>query len=87
MPKHITVDEVAWHKYVTNVVDVDQRKVISNHQGRGKVNLDKFFRSLGERNCEKIEAVVCDGARGYLSSIKQYATNALTEKSTATKYR
>jgi transposase len=80
VPKHMSVDEVAWqkwHKYVTNVVDVDQRKVIWNHQGRGKVNLDKFFRSLGEENCEKIEAVACDGARGYLSSIKQYATNAL----------
>jgi transposase len=79
-PKHMSVDEVAWqkwHKYVTNVVDVDQRKVIWNHQGRGKVNLDKFFRSLGAASCEKIEAVACDGARGYLSSIKQYATNAL----------
>jgi transposase len=79
-PKHMSVDEVAWqkwHKYVTNVVDIDQRKVIWNHQGRGKVNLDKFFSSLGKMNCEKIEAVACDGARGYLSSIKQYATNAL----------
>jgi len=79
-PKHMSVDEVAWqkwHKYVTNVVDVDQRKVIWNHQGRGKVNLDKFFRSLGKENCEEIKAVASDGARGYLSSIKQYAKNAL----------
>jgi len=79
-PKHMSVDEVAWqkwHKYVTNVVDVDQRKVIWNHQGRGKVNLDKFFRSLGKENCEKIEAVASDGAKGYLSSIEQYARNAL----------
>lgn len=79
-PKHMSVDEVAWqkwHKYVTNVVDVDQRQVIWNHHGRGKVNLDKFFRSLGKENCETIEAVASDGARGYLSSIKQYATNAL----------
>lgn len=79
-PKHMSVDEVAWqkwHKYVTNVVDVDQRKVIWNHQGRGKVNLDTFFRTLGKEACGKIEAVACDGARGYLSSLKQYATNAL----------
>ncbi len=72
-PKHMSVDEVAWqkwHKYVTNVVDVAQRKVIWNHQGRGKVNLDKFFRSLGKANCAKIKAVASDGARGYLSSIK-----------------
>ena len=79
-PKQMSVDEVAWqkwHKYVTNVVDVDQRKVIWNHQGRGKVNLDKFFRSLGKEHCEKIKAVASDGATGYLSSIKQYAKNAL----------
>ena len=79
-PKHMSVDEVAWqkwHKYVTNVVDVDRRKVIWNHQGRGKVTLNSFFRRLGKTNCEKIEAVACDGAKGYLSSIKQYASNAL----------
>jgi len=79
-PKYMSVDEVAWqkwHKYVTNVVDIDQRKVIWNHQGRGKVNLDKFFRSLGTENCEQIKAVASDGARGYLSSIKEYAKNAL----------
>lgn len=79
-PKQMSVDEVAWqkwHKYVTNVVDVDQRKVIWNHQGRGKVNLDTFFRSVGKENCEKIKAVASDGASGYLSSIKQYAKNAL----------
>ena len=78
--KHMSVDEVAWqkwHKYVTNVVDIDKRKVIWNHQGRGKVNLDKFFRSLGKENCEKIDAVASGGARGYLSSIKEYAINAL----------
>ncbi len=41
------------------------------------MNLDKFFLSLGKENCEQIAAVACDGARGYLSSIKQYAKNAL----------
>lgn len=51
-PKQMSVDEVAWqkwHKYVTNVVDVDQRKVIWNHPGRGKVNLDKFLSPPGKR--------------------------------------
>lgn len=79
-PKQMSVDEVAWqkwHKYVTNVVDIDQRKVIWNHNGRGKATLDKFFRSLGKEDRENIEAVACDGAKGYLSSIKQYAVNAL----------
>ena len=79
-PKQMSVDEVAWqkwHKYVTNVVDIERRKVIWNQKDRGKIVLDMFFRRLGKENCEKIEAVACDGAKGYLSSIGQYAKNAL----------
>jgi len=79
-PMHISVDEVAWqkwHKYVTNVVDIDLRKVIWNHNGRGKKTMDTFFSELGKENSKKIEAAACDGARGYLSSIKQHAKNAL----------
>jgi len=77
----MSVDEVAWkkwHKYVTNVVDIDRRKVIWNHNGRGKGTLDTFFSDLGEEKASQIGAVACDGARGYLSSIKQHAKNALT---------
>jgi transposase len=80
VPKHMSVDEVAWqkwHKYVTNVVDVERKIVVWNHQNRGKSVLDKFFRKLGKEGCEKIEAVTCDGAKGYLSAIKQHANNAL----------
>lgn len=76
----MSVDEVAWqkwHKYVTNVVDIDKRKVIWNHNGRGKNTLNAFFKDLGKENSLKIDAVACDGARGFLSSIKQNAKNAL----------
>jgi len=79
-PSIMSVDEVAWqkwHKYVTNVVDIEKRKVIWNHNGRGKGTLDAFFKALGKENSAKIVAVTCDGARGFLSSIKQHAKNAL----------
>lgn len=79
-PSTMSVDEVAWqkwHKYVTNVVDIEKRKVIWNHNGRGKSTLDAFFKALGKDNASKIDAVACDGARGFLSSIKQHAKNAL----------
>jgi len=79
-PVLISVDEVAWqkwHKYVTNVIDIEQRKVIWNHDGRGKQTMNAFFADLGEKHSAKIEAAACDGARGYLSSIKQHAKNAL----------
>jgi transposase len=79
-PRHMSVDEVAWkkwHKYVTNVVDMDKRKVIWNHDGRGKETLDKFYRKIGKKGCNKIEAVVSDGARGFLSSTKEHLKNTL----------
>jgi len=59
-PVHMSVDEVAWqkwHKYVTNVVDVDKRKIIWNDEGRGKATLDKFYHKIGEDGCNKVEVV------------------------------
>ena len=79
-PRHMSVDEVAWqkwHKYVTNVVDVDKRKVIWNHDGRGKTTLDKFYHKIGEGGCKRIKAVASDGAKGFLSSTREHAKNAL----------
>ena len=79
-PTHMSVDEVAWqkwHRYVTNVVDIDKRKVIWNGDGRGKEVLDRFYKALGKQNSNNIEAVASDGARGYLSSTKENAAQAL----------
>lgn len=79
-PRHMSVDEVAWkkwHHYVTNVVDIEKHKVIWNHDGRGKGVLDSFYKGLGKEGCKKIEAVASDGARGYLSSTKENARQAL----------
>ena len=43
-PPLIGVDEVSWqrHKYVTNVIDIEKKKVIGNYNSRGKYGLDKF---------------------------------------------
>ncbi len=79
-PTMMSVDEVSWqkrHKYVTNVIDIQKRKVIWNHNGRGKYVLDKFYRKLGPEGCENIQAVASDGARGFLSSTKAFAKDAL----------
>lgn len=79
-PVHMSVDEVAWqkwHKYVTNVVDVDKRKIIWNDEGRGKATLDKFYHKIGEDGCNKVEVVASDGAKGFLSSTKEHLKNAL----------
>ncbi len=66
-----------WHRYVTNVVDIDAHKVIWNHNGRGKAVLSKFYRAIGTKQCTNIKAIASDGARGFLSATKTYARNAL----------
>ena len=79
VPRYMSVDEVAWqkwHKYVTNVVDIEKRKVIWNHDERGKTTLDMFYHTIGTDNCEKILGVASDGAKGYITSTKEHAKNA-----------
>ncbi|MRS01919.1 ISL3 family transposase [bacterium] len=79
-PKAMSVDEVAWekgHSYVTNVVDIDKRVVIWNHDKHGKTVLDAFYESLAEKEREKIDVVACDGANGFLSSTRKHAKNSL----------
>jgi transposase len=80
VPKYMSVDEVAWqkwHKYVTNVVDIEQRKVIWNHNHRGKEVLAGFYKALGPPGCQKIKGVASDGAQGFLSATQEYAPQAL----------
>ena len=79
-PALMSVDEVAWqkwHRYVTNVVDIEKRKVIWNHNGRGKAVLSTFYRTLGSEGCQSIKAVASDGAKGFLSATKTHAPDAL----------
>ena len=77
---NISVDEVSWlkyHRYLTNVIDTDIKKVVWNGQGRKAEVLDRYYSGIGPENCEKIESVALDGARTYISSTSQYAIKAL----------
>jgi len=77
---NISVDEVSYlkyHRYLTNVIDVDKRLVIWNHKGRKAEVLDRYYAGVGEENCQKIESVALDGAKHYISSTNRYAVNAV----------
>lgn len=77
---NISVDEVSYkkyHRYLTNVVDTDERAVIWNDRGRKTEVLDRYYAGIGTDACEKIESVALDGARTYISSTNKYAVNAL----------
>lgn len=78
--KNNSVDEVAWkkhHRYLTNVIDTDEKVVIWNAKGRKSEVLDQYYESLGKKKCLAIESVAMDGAKTYISSTKKNATNAL----------
>jgi len=77
---NISVDEVSYlkyHRYLTNVIDTDIKKVIWNGQGRKAEVLDKYYEGIGHDNCLKIESVALDGAKTYISSTSRYAVKAL----------
>ena len=78
--ENMSVDEVSWRKYyryLTNVIDVNIRKVIWNSMGRTAEVLDKYYDSIGTEACEKIKSVALDGAMTYISSTKNKARNAV----------
>lgn len=77
---NISVDEVSYkkyHRYLTNVVDVDERAVIWNDRGRKTEVLDRYYAGIGEDNCKRIDSVALDGARTFIASTGKYAVNAL----------
>lgn len=77
---NLSVDEVSYkkyHRYLTNVVDVDLKAVIWNERGRKTEVLDKYYVGIGKEACERIETVALDGARTYINSTAKYAVNAM----------
>jgi len=77
---NLSIDEVSYkkyHRYLTNVVDTDERAVIWNDRGRKTEVLDRYYAGIGEDNCKGIESVALDGARTYIASTGKYAVNAL----------
>lgn len=77
---NLSVDEVSYkkyHRYLTNVVDTDEKAVIWNDKGRKIEVLDRYYAGIGRDNCKRIESVALDGARTFIGSTVKYAVNAL----------
>jgi transposase len=68
----IGVDEFSYrkrHRYITVVVDHDQRRVVWAAEGKGAETLAAFFAELGPERCAAIELVSVDMAGGYGKAI------------------
>ena len=61
--RRIGVDEFSYrkrHRYLTIVVDHDERRVVWAGQGRSAETLGAFFEQLGPGGCARIELVTAD---------------------------
>lgn len=76
----IGIDEISrkrGHVYVTNVYDLDGRRLIWSGEGRGKDTLLDFFESFGPEQTAKLVGICCDMWQPYVDVIKQKAPHAL----------
>ena len=72
---YIGIDELSrrkGHKYVTNVYDLDQKRLIWSGAGRKKETLEEFFNMHGEALKGSLMAVCCDMWRPYIDTVKAH---------------
>jgi len=76
--RRLAIDEVYLgkrHKFVTLVVDLQTRAVVSVAPGRGQAGLQGFFLRL-KRAEAKVQAIATDMAGGYIAAVLKYLPKA-----------
>jgi len=75
----VGIDEFSYrkrHRYITVVVDHEQRRVVWAGIGKGEVALNEFFRELGKERAAKLQVVTMDMSAGYIKSVQNNAEQA-----------
>ena len=77
---HIGIDEISrkrGHAYVTNVYDLERKRLVWSGEGRSKETLEAFFEFLGPEKTAALEGVCCDMWQPYIDVIKDQAPRAV----------
>lgn len=77
--RKIGVDEIAikkGHKYLTVIVNLDTGQVIHIGKDRKQETLEYFFYLIGPKRCSKIDAIVMDMWKPYISAAKKLLPRA-----------
>jgi transposase len=75
----IGIDELSrkkGHVYVTNVYDLEEKRLIWSGEGRSQDTLQEFFREHGEVLKDKVIGVCCDMWQPYIDLIEERLPNA-----------
>lgn len=74
--RRIGIDEFSYrkrHRYLTVVVDHDQRRVVWAAPGRSSKTLRAFFEELGPKRSKRIKHATIDMAGGYIKALREMA--------------
>ncbi|MCB9883823.1 MAG: ISL3 family transposase [Planctomycetes bacterium] len=77
--RRIGIDEFGYRRrqrYITIVVDHDQRRVVWASKGNSSKTLREFFRDLGEERCETIKCVTVDMASAWTKPLGEFVPQA-----------
>jgi transposase len=76
----IGIDELSrrkGHRYVTNVYDLQAKRLLWSGEGRGKETLEAFFAEHGEALKDKVLGVCCDMWQPYIDVLRQRCPKAV----------
>jgi len=79
--RRIGIDEFSYrrqHRYLTIVVDHDQRRVVWAGEGKSSETLAPFFELLGEEGCKAIETVTIDLSAAFIKAVREGLPKAET---------
>lgn len=77
--RRIGIDEISYrkgHRYLTVVVDHDQRRLVWAAPGRDKATVHRFFDALGPDGCAAIQEVSADGGTWIASVVTERCPQA-----------
>lgn len=77
---HIGIDEISrkrGHVYVTNVYDLQRKRLVWSGEGRTEATLEAFFDVLGPEKSAALQGICCDMWQPYIDVIKDRAPQAV----------
>lgn len=77
---HIGIDEISrkrGHVYLTNVYDLNSRRLLWSGEGRAKQTLERFFDWLGPEHTQRLQGICCDMWQPYADVVNARAPQAV----------
>lgn len=78
--RYLGIDEISrkkGHEYLTQVYDLERKRLLWSGEGRKAETLNRFFKEWGPERSAKIEGVCCDMWAAYVEVVKEQCPSAV----------